>query len=299
MSHEKIMAEAERIKASASPRRDPARDPVNQPMVNNWVEAMGDRNPAYVDGTGAARRPVAPPAMVQVWTMQGLDPLRDPADPLYATMNMLDEAGYTSVVATDCEQTYARYLRPGEQLAITTRLGAWSGPKQTALGEGYFSTTRNIWRVGDEQVATMLFRILKFKPQGRRLDRPETGRAQSVLRPQRNRDTEFFWEGTKAGELRVQRCAACGALRHPPGPSCPVCHAHDRDHVVASGRGTIHSYVVHRHPPVPGQGGAVRAGARGPRGGRADGGRAARCRRRRGVEIGAAVQVELVPSTTT
>ncbi len=51
----------------------------------------------------------------------------------------------------------------------------------------------------------------------------------------------------------MQRCASCGALRHPPGPSCPVCHAHDRDHVVASGRGTIHSYVVHRHPPVPGK----------------------------------------------
>ncbi len=160
------MAEAERIIALGESAPRPGRDPVNQPMVNNWVEAMGDRNPAYVDGTELHGGPVAPPAMVQVWTMQGLSPLRDPADPLYATMNMLDEAGYTSVVATDCEQTYARYLRPGEQLTITTRLESVVGPKQTALGEGYFSTTRNIWRVGDEQVATMLFRILKFKPGG-------------------------------------------------------------------------------------------------------------------------------------
>ena len=27
----------------------------------------------------------------------------------------------------------------------------------------------------------------------------------------------------------------------------------DRGHVVASGRGTVFSYVVHRHPPVPGR----------------------------------------------
>ena len=75
----------------------------------------------------------------------------------------------------------------------------------------------------------------------------------TVLRPQANRDTEFFWAGTRAGELRIQQCASCGALRHPPGPSCPDCHAHDRTHVVASGRGTVYSYVVHRHPPVPGR----------------------------------------------
>ena len=74
-----------------------------------------------------------------------------------------------------------------------------------------------------------------------------------VLRPQVNQDTAFFWEGTAAGELRIQQCAACGALRHPPGPSCPACHAHDRTHVVASGRGTVYSYVVHRHPPIPGR----------------------------------------------
>jgi uncharacterized protein len=248
-THEKIMAEAERIKSLGESAPRAGRDPVNQPMVNNWVEAMGDEHPAYVGATELHGGPVAPPAMVQVWTMQGLTLLRDPDDPLYATMNMLDEAGYTSVVATDCEQTYDRYLRPGEQLTITTRLESVVGPKQTALGEGYFSTTRNIWRVGDEQVATMLFRILKFKP----AERQASPDVSAVLRPQLNQDTEFFWEGTRAGELRIQRCASCGVLRHPPGPSCPACHAFKRDFVVASGRGTVHSYVVHRHPPVPGR----------------------------------------------
>ena len=75
----------------------------------------------------------------------------------------------------------------------------------------------------------------------------------SVLRPQVNRDTAYFWEGTASGELRLQRCNVCGSLRHPPGPACPECGALDRGYVPASGRGTVFSYVVHHHPPVPGR----------------------------------------------
>ena len=52
------------------------RDPVNQPMINHWTDAIGDRNPIYVDEATAkaAGHPgiVAPPAMIQVLTMMGL-----------------------------------------------------------------------------------------------------------------------------------------------------------------------------------------------------------------------------------
>ena len=75
----------------------------------------------------------------------------------------------------------------------------------------------------------------------------------TVIRPMIGRDSQFFWDGTAAGELRIQRCNACGDLRFPPGPACPVCHALDRGWVVAAGTGTVFSYVVHRHPPVPGK----------------------------------------------
>ncbi|HWJ81422.1 MAG TPA: OB-fold domain-containing protein [Nocardioides sp.] len=74
-----------------------------------------------------------------------------------------------------------------------------------------------------------------------------------MIRPMVNRDSAYFWEGTQKGELRVQSCNACGALRHPPGPACPSCGALDRGYVVASGLGTVFSYVVHRYPPVPGK----------------------------------------------
>jgi uncharacterized OB-fold protein len=74
-----------------------------------------------------------------------------------------------------------------------------------------------------------------------------------MIRPMINRDSAYFWEGTRKQELRIQSCNACGTLRHPPGPACPTCGALDRGYVVASGDGTVFSYVIHRHPPVPGK----------------------------------------------
>ena len=74
-----------------------------------------------------------------------------------------------------------------------------------------------------------------------------------TVRQMVNRDSQFFWDGTKLGELRIQKCNACGELRFPPAPACPDCGAYNRGHVVAAGTGTVFSYVVHRHPPVPGK----------------------------------------------
>ena len=69
--------------------------------------------------------------------------------------------------------------------------------------------------------------------------------------PAMSLDTAFFWEGTAAGELRIQRCASCGTLRHPPRPCCAACLSFDWDHVVAGHRGEIVSFVVHHYPPIP------------------------------------------------
>lgn len=73
------------------------------------------------------------------------------------------------------------------------------------------------------------------------------------VRPVVNRDNAYFFEGTAAGELRIQKCNQCGVLRHPPGPACPDCGAFDRGYVVAKGEGTVFSYLVHHAPQVPGK----------------------------------------------
>jgi uncharacterized OB-fold protein len=75
----------------------------------------------------------------------------------------------------------------------------------------------------------------------------------SPVRPVVNRDNAYFFEGTRARELRIQKCNACGVLRHPPGPACPECGAFDRGFVVAQGEGTVFSYLVHHAPQVPGK----------------------------------------------
>jgi uncharacterized OB-fold protein len=250
-THDRIMAEVEKMSAMGETSPREARDPINQPMINNWTEAIGETDPRFSQG-------IAPPAMAQVWTMYGLDPKRPADDPLHGTMQIFDAAGFHSVLGTNCDQTYLRDVKVGEHVSITTKLESVVGPKVTGVGEGYFVSTLNTWWVGEgedrEAVATMLFRVLKFKPAARASSSPSKPVDKTrTIRPQMNQDTEYFWEGTALGELRIQKCNACGELRHPPGPMCPTCHAHDRSHVVASGRGTVFSFLVHHAPYLPGK----------------------------------------------
>jgi acyl dehydratase len=137
-------------------------------MIRHWCDAMGDELPVYTsaDAARAAGHPdvVAPPAALQMWTMPGLR-LRGVEDAASRARARLAEAGYGSVVATDCRQTYHRYLRLGDQLSAVTRLDAVTPRKQTALGEGYFLTTVTEYRdQHGELVGEMLFRVLWFKP---------------------------------------------------------------------------------------------------------------------------------------
>ena len=73
----------------------------------------------------------------------------------------------------------------------------------------------------------------------------------SRLAPSVSPDTEFFWSGLKENELRIQRCADCRTLRVPPRPMCGNCQSLDWDYVVSSGRGTVYSFVMPRHPQWP------------------------------------------------
>jgi uncharacterized protein len=61
-------------------------------------------------------------------------------------------------------------------------------------------------------------------------------------------DAAFFWDGAARGELLGQRCADCQRLVHPPRPMCPACHSVKRETVKLSGRGSVYSWVIPRHP---------------------------------------------------
>jgi uncharacterized OB-fold protein len=64
--------------------------------------------------------------------------------------------------------------------------------------------------------------------------------------PLANVDTKPFWDGCAGGRLLLQRCSACGALRHPPSPACAVCLSDRHEWIAASGRGTVYTYSVVR-----------------------------------------------------
>ncbi len=253
---------------------------VNEAMIRHWVEAMGDHDPVYVSDEAARRSglegAIAPPTMLQAWTMRGLRaslaleaaraegrPAGDGAHE--RLLALMDEEGMTSVVATNCDQTYDRPLVVGDRVLVSSVVEAVSEAKATGLGTGRFVTTRSdfvavpdatvgpdtdpdaLFKKG-EPVATMRFRILKFRPKAPAV--PAEPRPRRP-RPTLTQDIAFWFEGARRHQLLIQRCADCGRLRHPPLPACPHCRSFRWDSVVASGRGTVYSFVVTHHPQVP------------------------------------------------
>jgi len=61
-------------------------------------------------------------------------------------------------------------------------------------------------------------------------------------------ETEHFWSGTKAGELRLQRCDECATVYFPPRPFCPKCISKSVSVFTASGNATLYSYVINERP---------------------------------------------------
>ena len=152
-----------------------APDAVNQPMIRHWVTAMEDENPVYTDAerAGASRFGgiVAPPLMLQTWTMatpklegiaeRGGSPVElESSGPL----SVLDEAGFVGILATNSEFEIERYLRLGEVVTATSVIESISDEKQTRMGRGHFVTWVTTYR--DERgdtVGRQLFRVFKFK----------------------------------------------------------------------------------------------------------------------------------------
>lgn len=245
-------------------------DEVNTPMIRHWVETMGDTNPIYLDDDAARAAgrdaAVAPAMMMQVWTMRTFtDKManNDPSDVWTDLIASFDAAGFTSVVATDSDFEFFAELSPGERVSLTEVIETISEEKKTGLGTGHFVTTLKTYRNGDgDTVATQRWRTLRFRPKDSAppvaepaADTP--GRPSGPVpglrpRPAINADNAFWFEAAKEHRLVIQRCTACGTLRHPTGPMCGQCRSLDWDTVEASGRGTVYSFVVNHHPQIPG-----------------------------------------------
>ena len=76
-----------------------------------------------------------------------------------------------------------------------------------------------------------------------------TSPAPSKPAPRATPETQPFWDGTAAGELRLQRCRQCDQHYFPPRPFCPTCLSDDVSWETVSGRGALHTYVINHRPP--------------------------------------------------
>ena len=256
-----VIAVARTFVGAPATARHPGRDPVNRPMIHHWCHALDDRNPIYLDPDAAAQTRhaglIAPPAMLGTWTLDAV--ARRDGGPRDQVLRRIEEAGYTAVIATNYDQEYLRELRPGDHLSETISVDDLSERKSTALGDGYFVTVRHDYHdQHGELVGIARMRLLKFQPSAQRDDAPASTAPVDEQAPARRprpaitRDNAFFWEGVGRHELMIQRCTSCGRLRHPPRPMCADCRSTAWDTVASTGRGVVHSYVVHHHPPLPG-----------------------------------------------
>jgi len=64
-------------------------------------------------------------------------------------------------------------------------------------------------------------------------------------------ETRGWWEGAGRGELVIQRCGDCGTVQHKPRGLCVTCLSDRIDHVVASGRGLVHTFTVTHQNQMP------------------------------------------------
>lgn len=247
------------------------RDPVNEPMIRQWCDAMGETSLLHLDAAGAKQTAhgelKAPPTMLQAWVMEGWsmhEGYDEPKNEQHRLHKFLADHGYTGVLGTNTEENYTRYLRVGDRVSAETVIAEISDEKATGRGIGYFITTRTRFTTPEgEDLGSMSFRVLRYKPPadtgaasasaGKDAKSAAVAAKPTRIKPPMGQDNGWWWEKVaKEGVLPIQRCGDCGKLRHPPRPMCDQCGSQKWDSIAAKGRGTIHTFTVIHYPQFPG-----------------------------------------------
>lgn len=126
-------------------------NPVTAVQVWQWCSAIGDHSPLYLNeayqqnSEFAGKRVVAPPAMMQMWTMRDINSAYAPGSTTskpYPVMEVLEQLGYSDNIAVSYEISFHRYLVEGDRAHHFKTVVNISELKTTTLGEGYFFTDR-------------------------------------------------------------------------------------------------------------------------------------------------------------
>jgi acyl dehydratase len=149
-------------------------NPVSPVQIWQWCSAMGDRNPLYLDaafraGTEfAGQGAVAPPAMMQMWTMRDVnDHYAQGSTDVhpYQVMQDLEQMGFPANVAVSYDISFHRYLVEGDRVHHYKTVVDISELKSTALGQGHFFTDRmDYMDQNGELFAEALITYFQYRP---------------------------------------------------------------------------------------------------------------------------------------
>ena len=240
-------------------------DDVNAAMIRQYAEVLGDENPVYSDPDFAAQSSkggiVAPPSMLQVWSMEGYPMCQAPKmDTQRELHQVFDEHGFTGVLGTNTTAEYHRDLKPGDQVTSHCVINSISEQKATARGIGYFiETLYTFTDQHDETVGTIVFRVLKFIPNDSNSATSSDAdgddgmpEAPHRIHSPRGHDNQWWWEAVDKGIVPIQRCKNCQTLRHPPRPMCGECQSLEWDSIESSLEGEVFSFTQLHYPKFPG-----------------------------------------------
>lgn len=184
---------------------------VSRTQVWQWCSAMGDNNPLYLDDAYRARagydRVVAPPAMMQMWTMRDIKDRYAPGSTDAAPFQVFDvltAQGYPGNVAVSYDITFHHLLQEGDRAHHYHSISAISDLKKTALGEGFFVTQHAQFMDQDERLFAEAF-ITYFQYRPAEQDQSATGASGTaapapVELPEQPWQTDF--SDVRFGDLR-------------------------------------------------------------------------------------------------
>ncbi|MEH6592853.1 MAG: MaoC family dehydratase N-terminal domain-containing protein [Halioglobus sp.] len=139
-------------------------NPVSATQIWQWCSAMGDNNPCYLPGD----KQIAPPAMMQMWTMRDINDRYAPGSTDAAPYKVFDDMkgmGYPANVAVSYDIQFQRYLREGDRAKHYTTVVNISDKKTTGLGIGFFVTERVEYLTQDENLfAEALITYFQYQP---------------------------------------------------------------------------------------------------------------------------------------
>ena len=115
---------------------------ISRAQIWQWCSALSDQNPRYLPEGGPA---IAPPAMMQAWTMRDSHFRYAPGsvgDEPFEVLQVFHELGYGANVAVSYDISFHRYVSEGDRVHSYSTIVSITELKKTALGEGYFVIER-------------------------------------------------------------------------------------------------------------------------------------------------------------